>query len=428
MANLPFYPSISARPVAGSPSLLVKNRFAEPVGVLNDSQISLVARPAMKKFTEVGSGHIRKLFTQPGVFNDDLFVVSGTELWRVSTAGVKTLLGTISADVTSSVSMCATAPVGTTVPAYLFIAEGGVLSMWTDNGQAIGHLQATGTIAAGDKVQIDTLWYQWTAGAVDTGAPAGTSANPFLVAKGVGNSAALTNLFNAINDTGVAGTDYSTATTKHTSVVAYNTAGNDLYVAAIETGTAGNAIVTTETGAQLTWATGGTLTGGGGPMLRQIPVPDENGGTDVGAISIAGINDFVIVVPVQTTATKGRFYFIRPGETTIDPLDFATAERSPDGVYQVVVFGEQFWLLGQDTTEAWITTGDNTAPVARFQGTLYDRGTWNGSAVQVKDSLILVDQNGGVFQIAGGANRISTPEVEELIRRAIQKAALLANL
>lgn len=427
MANLPFFPSVSARTTAGSPSLIAKNRYAEPVGVLNDSQVSLVARPAMKKFAQVGSGHIRKLFSQPGVFDDALFAVSGTELYKVSKAGISTYLGPVSADPTTSVSMCATAPIGTEVPAYLFIAEGGVLSVWTDNGNALGVLTASGTINNGDQVRIDGVYYQFTTGPVDTGTPAGTSSNPWLVARGLTSPEALTNLYNAINKTGTPGVDYSTATTKHTTVVAYNVAGNTLYVSAVVNGTPGNSIVTTETGANLAWG-GGTLSGGGGAMLRQILVPDENGSSSIGAISVAVINGYVIVVPRQTSTTKGRFYWIKPGEITIDPLDYATAERSPDGVHQVVVFGEFFWLLGEQTSEPWITTGDPSSPMSKFQGQLYDRGSWNGSAVQVKDSLILVDQDGGVFQIAGGATRISTPEVEELIRRAIVKAALLANL
>lgn len=422
MANLPFFTSISIRQVNGAPPVLVKNRFAETDQILNDSPASLIARPGMKKFIEVGTGHIRKVFSQPGVFNDDLFVVSGQHLWRVTSAGVKTDLGAISADITSGVSMCATAPIENSVPAYLFIAEGGVLSVWTDNGQAIGQLSASGSIADNDTVQIDTMYYKWVSGSVDTGTPDGTSGNPWLVNRGGSNAVALTNLFNAINaNEGIAGTDYSTATDANPSVIGYNVSSTTLYVCAIEPGTVGNAIVTTETGANISWVAG-TLQNGGSALLRQIHVP-----SDAGAVSIAVINGYVIVVPNQTTDIKGRFFFIQPGEIKIDPLDFATAERSPDGIHQVVVFGEMFWLLGQDTTEPWITTGDQAAPVSRFQGVLYDRGTWSGSAVQVKDSLILVDQNGGVFQVASGATRISTPDIEEPIRRALQKEALLSS-
>jgi len=100
-----------------------------------------------------------------------------------------------------------------------------------------------------------------------------------------------------------------------------------------------------------------------------------------------------------------------------------TAERAPDKLHQVRVYGDLFWLAGQKTVEPWQTIGDILAPMRRYQGILYDRGSWQGTVVQVKDSLILCDEDGGVFQIAGGQTRISTPAVEELIRRAMQLQA-----
>ena len=38
--------------------------------------------------------------------------------------------------------------------------------------------------------------------------------------------------------------------------------------------------------------------------------------------------------------------------------------------------------------------------------------------------MIVVDQDGAVFQIKGGLNRISTPQIEERMRRAIQTELL----
>ena len=135
------------------------------------------------------------------------------------------------------------------------------------------------------------------------------------------------------------------------------------------------------------------------------------------------ISSYVIVLPVQSDGYQGRFYWIQPGETTVDPLDFATAERSPDGVYGIQVFGDQFWLPGASTTEVWYFTGNDDSPVLRLQGVTFDRGTWEGTALQVKESMIIVDNDGGVFQIAGGLKRISRPDIEERVREALQYQA-----
>ena len=150
-------------------------------------------------------------------------------------------------------------------------------------------------------------------------------------------------------------------------------------------------------------------------MLRQILMPEN-----YTVSSIGQINSYIIVAVAEGQGVNGQFYWIDPGEIEVDPLNFATAERSPDSINQVVVFSDMFWLCGQKTTEPWITTGDFAAPVERFQGILYDRGCWEGSALPVKDSLILCDQDGAVFQIQGGLKRISRPDIEERIRKAIQ--------
>jgi hypothetical protein len=126
-------------------------------------------------------------------------------------------------------------------------------------------------------------------------------------------------------------------------------------------------------------------------------------------------------VPVQTGEFIGRFYWIEPGETTIDELDFATAESHPDAVLGVLPFGDQFWLPGERSTEVWYPTGDSSAPMLRLQGVVFDRGCWEGTAVAIKETLVVTDADGGVFAFRGGApQRISNPGIEEQIREAIQ--------
>jgi len=157
-----------------------------------------------------------------------------------------------------------------------------------------------------------------------------------------------------------------------------------------------------------------------GTSTTQVEMPDA-----VGVIDVAVIASYVIVIPVQTNGYQGRFYWIEPGETTVDPLNFATAERSPDGVYGVQVFGDQFWLPGESTTEVWFVSGGNpsdpTAPVMqRLQGVVFDRGSWLNTAKAIHETMAVVDADGGVFLIQGGSpKRVSTPDIEEEIRKGI---------
>jgi len=416
MVDLPLARGDYFRGVAKEARIRIRNRYFETNPVLSQNQVALISRMGMRRYVQVGEGPIRAVYSQPGTFNDDLFVVSYDTLYRVSKTGVVTtiLSGMTGTSLRSVVKMAATANIGDT-PAYLFIADGAVLYVYMENSYARG-TYGGGTPANLDKIVIGgTESYQFTTGSVNAGTPAGTVANPWLVKIGATPTESFLNLFNAINASGVAGTDYSTAKTAASiqiQALAYTAA--QLQVRAIALGASGNGITTTAPVGTNAWGAA-TLTGGGTTSINQVQTPDDIGVMDVGYIA-----SNVVVVPAQGQGINGRYYWIEPGEITIDPLNFATAERAPDPIFGVVVFGDQFWLPGQTTTEVWYFTGDPDAPVSRLQGVVFDRGTWAGTALQVKDSMFIVDNDGGVFQISGGIKRISRPDIEEQIREAIQ--------
>jgi len=360
-------------------------------------------------------GPIRGIYSQPGSFDDTLFVASGGNLYRVDTDETITLIGAIPApSQLTAVRMAATSNIGET-PAFLFVAAGSSLMLYVEDGYALGTI--SGTPANTNVVRIGSIYYSFTNASVDAGTPAGTAGSPWLVALGANAAEAWENLADAIGATGIAGTQYSTALTAHTEVQLANFTSTEVAIRSNLIGALGNGTVTTETGAAIAWGAA-TLTGGGDPSWTQVATPD-----DVGIIDVGYISSYVVVIPAQGQGINGRFYWIDPGETVIDALDFATAERAPDPISNVVVFGDQFWLPGANTTEVWRFTGVDDSPVIRMQGVVFDRGAWEGTAIQVKDSMILVDNGGAVFQISGGLKRISRPDIEERIRASIMYQA-----
>lgn len=416
MSTIPLGISDWKRPDAKATGNRVLNRFFEKTPDPEHGPVSFIARPGLRRFVSVGEGPIRATFSEPGTFGDDLFAVSGNFLWRITRYGQTDNKGAISNGGLGFVSMASTPLLGTT-PEYLFLTEGGVLWLYTENGEATGQLEATGPISNGDTVVIDGVYYQFTNTGVDTGSPDGSSSNPWLVNFVGNNDTDLRALFDAINDSGTAGTDYSTTLTANTNVRAHAVAANDLYVSAREVGTAGNTIAVSETGVNLAW-TSATLEGGGTDQLRQVPTPD-----DVGIVSVGYIAGYVICVVAQGEGLNGRFYWIDPGTREIDPLDFATAERSPDPAWSVRTVGDQFWLLGASTVEPWYLTGQGAAPFARQQARVFDRGVWQGTDVQVKDEVVIVDNTDGrVYALGGqGPRPISDSSIEERIRKAMAK-------
>ena len=402
------------REVARSTRSRVVNRYFEQTPDFEHGPVSHIARPGLKQFVEIGTGPIRANYSQTGSFDDDLFSVSGDFLYRVTTEGQTESLGAISTDSTSAVSMAATPRLGET-PEYLFLTEGGVLWIYLGSGGSRGQLQFSDIAADSDTVTIGDVVYQYTSGDVDAGAPDGTVANPWLVAYAGDNVDDVATLFNAINDSGVNGTDYSTDLVVHPLVLASSFTTNDLFVTARANDNSGDTIVTQTTGANLSWGAA-TLVGGGTPQLRQVPTPDA-----VGIVWVAYLAGYVICVTSQGQGQNGRFYWVEPGETEIDPLNFATAERSPDQAWSVRVIGDQAWFLGPSSIEPWYLTGQDAAPFARQQSRVYDRGIWEGTDVQIRDTMLAVDsQDGRVYVIGGqGIQRVSNNSIEERVRRAM---------
>lgn len=427
MKKIPMAMSFRRRLSAKEPFVAVKNRLVEKNPVLSDDGPAFIQRPGLNFWAEVGVGPIRNVHQQPGAFNDDAFAVSYDELYRLDRTNglnggnVSIFNGLAGADEGGAVPMTVTGDIGGgEIPPRLFFCDGAGLYAYSEEGWATGTLTAT-AVADGDVVEIGGVYYQFTTGSVDSGTPAGTSGSPWLVLATGTLIQVLTRLYWAINvGGGTPGTDYSTATVEHPTVVGSFANATQVRIRAKASGVAGNGISTTETGADMAWGAAATA-GGDSAGVIQIPVPDE-----VGVIDVTSLNNFVFVVPAQGEGLNGRFYWIEPGELTIDPLNFATAERSADAINSIRVFNDQFWLMGQNSTEVWYMTGDPDVPVQRLQGVVFDRGIHQGTAVQVKDSIVAVDSFGGVFVIQNGEKRVSTPAIEEVLRRAIARQNALS--
>ena len=152
----------------------------------------------------------------------------------------------------------------------------------------------------------------------------------------------------------------------------------------------------------------------GTAALASIATPD---GIPMRSLDV--FNQYVLCVQNQSD----RFYWIQPGAVTIDPLDFATAERFPDEIRQVRVVGDEFWLLGDRSIEVWRATGDGDAPFQRIEGRAFNFGIFDGTGVRMKDtSIITVASDGTVYSIAGQPTPISNPAIAEQTRNAILAA------
>lgn len=134
--------------------------------------------------------------------------------------------------------------------------------------------------------------------------------------------------------------------------------------------------------------------------------------SSLGFSSVGTINQYFLFSQTGTS----RFYWLEPGETVIDPLNFANAESGPDAIIAVVVLGDEIWLFGEATTEVWIPTGNPAAPFQRVGGRGWARGCRDRDSIAKMDnSIYWVGNDGIVYRADAQPVRVSDHTIEERI-------------
>jgi len=405
MPPLDFSFSSFERIYADLPPAPLKNRFFEENPFQGEKRAA-VARPGTTVVGYYGTGPIRKIYSQPGLFGGALFFVSGDTLYRRDLDGTTyAITGVIYGD--GEVSMC-------TVKGLdyerLFIADGNRLQFYGGGTKADGEITVTGANAVdGDTIRINNTYWRFSTTVTDG---AGDAANPFKVLIGAAWADTLENLVKAISFTGESGVTYSaTLAGQSTTVTAVLTDPATVTITSVIDTAEGNTYAledTVDSGSTIT--TPGTLSGGNNHGLSGVEIPDG-----LPPSHCAALKSHVIVAIGRTD----RFYWVEPAQVTIDALNFATAESSPDTIVSLQVMQDTVWFIGQTTTEIWYPTGDAALPFNPVGGRVYDRGALEGTVVNIKGTLFLVDQDYIVYAIAGAPQRISNHGVEEQIRKTI---------
>ncbi|MFZ9922427.1 MAG: hypothetical protein ACO3E4_05895, partial [Candidatus Nanopelagicaceae bacterium] len=128
----------------------------------------------------------------------------------------------------------------------------------------------------------------------------------------------------------------------------------------------------------------------------------------------------------------GYFVFIEPNSqrvwvtslldgTSIDPLDFASAEGSPDGLVSMIIDHREVWLFGSNSVEVWYDAGLTDFPLQRVQGAFNEIGCAAVYSVAKLDNAIFwlgsdARGNGIVYRANGyTGQRVSTHAIEYAI-------------
>lgn len=149
-------------------------------------------------------------------------------------------------------------------------------------------------------------------------------------------------------------------------------------------------------------STSGVSTRIGSVISRLTPVSMASNGITI--MVVTGPEGYVItpndtapalgtVVPITNPAFTGAdrvdymdeyFVFNKTGtqefqitgllSNSIDPLDFASAEGSPDLLISLIVLQRELWLFGSGSTEIFFDSGNADFPFERIQGTFIEQG------------------------------------------------------
>lgn len=90
-----------------------------------------------------------------------------------------------------------------------------------------------------------------------------------------------------------------------------------------------------------------------------------------GAVTVAYLDGYFIFNPPGSQ----KFYLTELLDgTSVDPLDFASAEGSSDGLVALIVDHRELWLFGTDSIEVWYDAGLSDFPFVRIQGAFNELG------------------------------------------------------
>ncbi|MCX5920345.1 MAG: packaged DNA stabilization protein [Candidatus Melainabacteria bacterium] len=109
--------------------------------------------------------------------------------------------------------------------------------------------------------------------------------------------------------------------------------------------------------------------------------------------------------------------------TSIDPLEFASTEGSPDGLLAVVSNFREVWAFGTNSIEVWYDSGATDFPLQRIQGAFNELGCAAPYSIAKMDNGLFWlgrDRRGqGIVYRANGyqGQRISTHAVESQIQQ-----------
>jgi hypothetical protein len=136
---------------------------------------------------------------------------------------------------------------------------------------------------------------------------------------------------------------------------------------------------------------------------------------------------------------NGYFVFNKPGTqqfqvttlygTGIDPLDFASAEGSPDLLVSQIVDHEEYWAFGETSTQVFSDEGGTGFPLTAIQGSFIEQGCAAKNSVAKMDNSLfwLTSDERGQGTVVQTNGYVPTRVSDHALEFAIQAMPYIAD-
>lgn len=145
-----------------------------------------------------------------------------------------------------------------------------------------------------------------------------------------------------------------------------------------------------------------------------------------GSKTVGFIDGYTIFVAPDTD----QFYITALDDSsTLDALDFSSADAQPDNIVAALVKDPELILLGSYTTEIWMDSGGALFPFARYNSARINIGcVGTGACIVAADSIFWIGQtrtgSGIVYQMSGHSpTRVSTRAIEQMLAKSTDISA-----
>lgn len=161
---------------------------------------------------------------------------------------------------------------------------------------------------------------------------------------------------------------------------------------------------------KLLLAAGGTAYSTDGTTITQINMPDN-----VSVSSVAYVSGYFLLAQQDSE----RYYWLAPGDTDPDALNFASAENGPGNIVRLARLLDEIWAFKEQTTEVLQLTGNLDTPFQPIGGRLYEQGCANKDTVFTLDNtLFWIGTDLKAYRADTTPIRISDHSMEERLRVA----------